>query len=208
LPRRSCAGAPTSRSSTCSQAPGQRRDQAIERLVAVDGDAEASGRLQGHEAVDRAAEGARGVDRVVAVEVPRAQDGVDDVDGLARGRLVLGVVGCRRRHGRGVEPGMGVGVGAVRARRGAEGIRTRAADGGVAQRGGQLAHAAQGERPQQAAAAVDVVVERGGAHAERAGHAGERHGVEALGVGDQRRRVDDALHVESRARHWATRWPW
>ena len=70
------------------------------------------------------------------------------------------------------------------------------ADGGVAQRGGELAHAAQRQRAQQPGAAVDVVVERRGAHAQLAGHPRQRDGVEALGVRDRGRGVDHALGVE------------
>ena len=83
-PRRSRAGAPTSRSSTCSAArrPASRRG-ARTRSSRSTGIAEAAGRLQRDEAVDGAAERARGVDRVVALELPAAQHGEDDVDASA-----------------------------------------------------------------------------------------------------------------------------
>ena len=60
-------------------------------VVEVDRDPEAAGRLERHEAVDGAAERARRVDRVVALEAPAAQHGEETSTRLLRGRPVLGV---------------------------------------------------------------------------------------------------------------------
>ena len=65
----------------------------------------------------------------------------------------------------------------------------------------QLAHRAHRDRGEQAAVAVDVVVERRRADAELRGDARERDRVESVGVGDRDRRVDDLLPVQAAARH-------
>src|SRR5919198_4137823 len=57
------------------QALVEQRDEALEALVDVEGDAEAAGRLERHEAVQRRADGACRVDGVVALEPVAREDG-------------------------------------------------------------------------------------------------------------------------------------
>src|SRR5919197_2570150 len=71
--------AATWRSSTC-EPRGERRHEMLERVVQVERDAEAAGRLEPDEAVDGAAKRPRRVDGLVAAEVPAAQHGGDDLE--------------------------------------------------------------------------------------------------------------------------------
>ncbi|HWT24127.1 MAG TPA: alkaline phosphatase, partial [Solirubrobacteraceae bacterium] len=84
-------------------------DQPLERGLEVDGQPEAAGGLEGHEAVERAAHGADGVDRGVALEAPSAHHGQHDGEHLLPRGGVLAVAGRggaeRRRVAAGMRPG-------------------------------------------------------------------------------------------------------
>ena len=147
---------------------------------------------------------AQRVQRLLLVQRPAAQDAAQDVEDGGAGGLVLDVVGRRRgdRPG-GVAARMRQDVGAVGLRGRLEAVGAGAADRRLAQRRGQLVEAEQRDAAQEAVATGDVVVERRRLDAQRRGDAGERHRVQALGVGDLRRRRDDDVVVEPRAGHAA-----
>ena len=148
------------------------------------------------QAVHGAAEGARRVHRALALQLQPRSTAKTTSTRLPRGRA-----DARRRRSPGaaeagrVEPRLGARVGAVGARGGAQGVRARAPDRGVAQGGGQLAHSAQGQRAHEPVP-PSTWSERRGAHAQPAGHPRQGDRLQPLGVRDLRRGLDHALGVQ------------
>ena len=120
------------------------------------------------------------------------------------GRLDIGAVSAGERTlERRVATGVLARVFAVRVRNGLERVAPGAPGSGRAERGRQLTRTAGADAPPQVLEPVDVRIQRGRSNSETLREGRERHGLEAVSIGQLGRSRHDRLDVQPGARHQA-----
>lgn len=175
-------------------------DHAVKRVVEIMGMGVAVAGLEVRKSVERRTKRSGRVHPVVVVEIEPRQRRGDDADDALNRLFELGITCAGVTIGRLIEPGVRRDYAPPGPSYCGHCLIAGHADRRFGQRSSELISPAQTEQPQQILVALNVAIERRLSHTEFICHPGQRQGVEAIGVRDDRGRVDNPVLVKGPSR--------